>query len=418
MIRQIITIVTVASVSARSHVEPSEAQTRGAECPRTASASSSPTPLWSGVRRGAVIYPGSVSGMAGSTLMLGHLSAPPATPSPDTVLAGFWFPETKSAPEPLRRPQGARFFLFPIGAVDTDGVAHVLWAEPGVTLRDSGDVTRPKSIWTSSLRNGNWTAPTQVARADAISWNGVSASDAVVSTKGVIHVVVPAERRGISGALLHLRYTRSGWVESTIRLPNAAAYAAIAKIGHGLGLAFVSPVSGSTWDVNSVWFTRSPDDGAVWSTPLVLSRSGNAGASQPKLVASLGKLHLVWGQNYTGGLAAEALRHIESGDDGKTWSRPSDLRLPSLFAFHGAAADAHGAIHAVLTESASDGLVLTRARWCGSSWSAPNRLPFGSRVDHATVRTVANGGIEVVASNLELPANSPGEVKWQRVTFR
>jgi len=387
-------------------------------CSRRTPRWSPPTTLWSGFNRIGVVHPASVSAMGGSVLILGHQSAPPARPSPDTVFAGLWFRPGSSSPLTLHRPPGARFFLSPIAAVDTRGTPHVLWAEPGRALADTGDAIhgRPKSVWASTLGASGWTPPILVAESDGIAWNGVSASEVVTSGDGSLHLAVPSAQPGVAGALLHLRGTLAGWSVSTIRLPNASAYAALAEYRGGLLLAFVAPIPGPAPDLNSLWFSRSTDNGATWESPTVVSKSGGAAANDPKLIVTRGAVHLIWFQNPRTDSQPGALRHVESRDGGVTWSSPADLPAARLFALQGAVADAAGDVHVLFTRFTSTGKELAHARWCGSHWSAVDRVPLvGSpiRVGNAVVRLDHSGLVNVVASNNAFPPNASPTVTWE-----
>jgi hypothetical protein len=350
-------------------------------------------------------------------VVFGRETALPSRPAPDTLFAGLWFRPNLPQPIQVRRPPGARYFINPVAAMDPRGTPHVLWAEPGLTQADRIDTmnVRLRSVWAASLGANGWTTPTRVVSADAITWFESGLSPVVATPDGALHFVVPANRADSTGTLLHLRLTPNGWAATDITLPMPAAYSVLARRDADLLLAYVSPVRGPDGDLNSLWFTRSTDNGLTWKPPVLVSRSGRRGASEPMIAAADESVHLVWGQNLSGGLAAEVLRHAESRDSGRSWGPPADLPVQGFLMAHGAVADSSRNVHVLFSAFGDSGLVLQRARWCGTSWSAPDRVAiYHSHVGSATAYRTPSGAVEVIASALK----SGQPARWVRTTSR
>lgn len=377
-----------------------------------------PESLWAGPLVAASAHPSSVSGNVDATLVLGREASSPDRPAADTMFAGVLLPSASSEPIPIRRPQGARFFINPIAAIDALGVPHVLWAEPGVTLHGENAVSssRPRSVWSASLRSGKWTTPNRVAVADWLTWSESGQSPAVQAADGTIQFVVPAWSKRIG--LLHLTLTPNGWIAGHIPLAMPAAYAVLASRGEDLLLAYVSPVQGAR-DLNSLWFTRSTDSGRTWRPSVLVSRSGEKGAGPPMIVSIENSIHLIWGQNLSGGLTTEVLRHAESNDDGMTWGAHADLPVPQFFMSYGAFADPRGVIQVFFSSFVGGRLALQRAQWCGSTWQSPDIVPVpGLGLGSATVHRTGRGTLDVFASGEMKSGAGDWTAMWMRIRSR
>jgi hypothetical protein len=379
-----------------------------------------PESLWSGPITQVTPHPSTVSEAANSMVVFGRQMAFPTRPAPDTVFAGLWFRRGESRPVTVRRPPGAKFFINPVAVMDSRGTPHVLWAEPGLTLADSGANTGvlSRSVWAASLGADGWTPPTRVTSAGAITWIESGLSPVVATPDGTLHFVVPADRVDVTGLLLHLRLTPNGWSAVDIRLPMPAAHSVLARRDDELLLAYVSPVPSVSGDLNSLWFTRSTDYGVTWKPPVLVSRSGRTGASEPMIAAAGGSVHLIWGQNLSGGLGAEVLRHAESKDSGASWGPSTDLPAAGFLMTQGTVADSRGNVHVLFSAFGDSGLVLQRARWCGASWSAPDRVVIsGSSLGSAAAYRTPSGSVGVIASALK-PSSTGGTATWFRATSR
>lgn len=407
------TVVTLCSLGCRPG---RQAATQSRSC--RPAAWTAPESLWAGPLTQVSAQPSSVSEAGDLILVVGRELAFPERPAPDTVFAGVVLKRGASRPNPVRRPPGARFFIDPIAAVDASGAPHVLWAEPVLTLADRGspNSSRLRTVWSASLINGEWTHPIRVAMAADITWTESGQSPVVQAADGTLQFVVPASADKIG--LLHLSLTPNGWIAGHIALPMPAAYSVLARQGSDLLLAYVSPVQGQR-DINSLWFTRSTDDGRTWQRAVLVSRSGQTGAGAPMIVPIGGSVHLLWEQNLSGGLATEVLRHAESNDGGSSWGPRADLSLPGFLMTHGAAADSQGAVHVFFSAFVNGHLTLQRARWCASAWQAPDRVPIpGVGFGSGTVHRTPNGAVEVFASGETQSAGKSWTTTWVRTKSR
>lgn len=115
---------------------------------------------------------------------------------------------------------------------------------------------------------------------------------------------------------------------STVFEPIAGQYAsmripALVATKKGTLLAFCEGriTSASDWADMNLLMKHSTDGGKTWEPASVLaSRQGGKPVSNPTpIVDSNGTIHLLYQRGY------EAAYHIESTDDGKTWTEPADI---------------------------------------------------------------------------------------------
>jgi hypothetical protein len=93
---------------------------------------------------------------------------------------------------------------------------------------------------------------------------------------------------------------------------------AVAANGRG-NMVFVFAMNGRKHGPNSLYASRSSDDGATWSAPTVVNAAGNN--TSPAIAAAAGgDFHLVWQDNRNGEKAWNTW-YSQSADGGATWSR-------------------------------------------------------------------------------------------------
>lgn len=415
--RLLCTVVAVVALMT-SACRPAQSSAEASACgpaPFTA-----PETLWSARLTAETAHPSTASAAANSMIVMGRELSVPSRPRSDTLFAGLWFRRETKQPEILRRPPGSKFFIDPVAAIDAAGTPHVLWAEPGIALTDSVTAgASPRSVWASSFSLSGWTRPTRVAAVDGMTWIESGQSPIIATDDGTLHFVVPANRSDLPGLLLHLRLTPNGWNAIDIRLPMPAAYSVLGRRGRELLLAYVSPAPSEAGDLNSLWFTRSDDNGVTWAPSVLVSRSRQTGASEPMLAVIGKSVHLVWGQNLSGGLSAEVVRHAESTDGGASWGPAADLATPGFFAMHGAVPDLQGHLQVFYSVAGDSGLSLRRSRWCRGSWSSPDGITNrGASMGSAAVVRTATGAIEIVASSLQASVRGGQEATWVKTTAR
>lgn len=205
-----------------------------------------------------------------------------------------------------------------------------------------------------------------------LDWD-VSMGSVRAGGDGAIHVAAVARRR----TLHHFRLDERGWRSATLPVEWFAGYPDV--VADSLGqvvLAYIAPPSRSavpSAKYLSVFVARSEDFGETWAAPTLVQLSTEGNANHLRLFGSpQNSLHLIWGQNRSGGVFFDALRIATSSDGGRTWRQGGDLDAP--WASYVAALTAEGTVHVAggpMSESR-----LQHACWDGQ-WSAPSDVPMG-----------------------------------------
>lgn len=286
----------------------------------------------------------------------------------------------------IGEPAGDFLFMSPRALLGQDGTLHMLWTEPGdwrPRARDDwggGTLMNTASLWHATYTpEEGWGGADQVYAASQI-WFDIGTGDNTLDPAGGLHVVIGDDSRQ---ELMHLTYSGDGWRAERIPGIGLPVYSSIAVDSAGqVYVAYVAPDRTVSSDANSVFFVQSPDGGRTWLPPQLISRSGNAQATQIHvLTAASGTVHLVWAQNVTGGIAPQVIRHVVSRDGGGTWSAAEDVDILDGLGSTHAVIDPCGAVHvthgaAVDDEDSQDEQArLWYARWDGG-WSALEQ-PFG-----------------------------------------
>jgi hypothetical protein len=245
-------------------------------------------------------------------------------------------------------PRGRFAFYSPKAVLDAAGTLHVLWAEP--EHPDSARRTRrdPEltSLWYASYSHRRWSPAEKVYTTPGRLMWVADLEKLVVDSAGRLHATVFEWPRQ-AGVIVLTRKDRR-WTTSYVPATSRAFYGSLAVGREGnLYLAYIALDTTVRRDAGSVFLTRSTDGGKTWAPAVQVSRSGQTQATSVRtLVAPDGRVHLVWGQNLSGGLVAEVLRHVASADSGRSWTRPSDLPIvPGFRSDLRAAMDGCGVVH-------------------------------------------------------------------------
>jgi hypothetical protein len=254
----------------------------------------------------------------------------------------------------LGSPRRESVKILPRVLVDRNGTTHLFWSEPSGTQNPTaGSALRlGQSLWWSSQTAAStWGKPEQLFEGAAITW---SVASPIVRRDGIsLAVLASARPQGGRPALFLFQFDGRSW--RTRRIPGSdwALYPSIAEDRRGhLHVAFIAAARDTAPDANSVFLTSSNNDGASWSDPTLISRSGTTRAFDVTVLSSaISGLHLVWAQNLSGNLSAEAVRVVSSRNDGLTWSAPVDLAVPGGgFTSLRATADDCGVLHVMFED--------------------------------------------------------------------
>jgi hypothetical protein len=234
-------------------------------------------------------------------------------------------------------PRLGGHFLRPKAAVAGNAI-RIVWGESEHPI-DAGRRGPPtiNELWSARLDEKNqWTDVSRVFVADRIFWSEWASDRASGSGSAPAYFVAPVIDRGI--VLISAR--QNGTDVALLQQAKGAAYATVAA--DPIGSVHIAFLRGDTTgpferrqgyvvrhDQNSVFIMGSSDSGKSWTTPLLVSRSGEFPAFQLR-AAQLDStnIHLVWLQTVPSNAPA-VIRHVATHDAGRTWSTPEDLALPS-----------------------------------------------------------------------------------------
>jgi hypothetical protein len=246
----------------------------------------------------------------------------------------------------ITQPGAGKRFLFPLAIGMRDGV-QLVWGEGGVAR--GGSDAYVTEIWWARYRVGSgWADARRVYSAPTIYWVKATIGRTASGDDERAFFTAPIwDDRG-SGVLL-VRSQSDSAVSSVIRVRGGVAYTSISQQSSGKVLiAFVGSDPTARHDRNSLFVLRSNDNAKSWSQPILVSRSGLSAATEVHVLTdSSNAWHLVWHQSRSNGQLPDVLRHEISRDDGRTWSAPQDLPLPSEVTLIRAAIDRCGALQLV-----------------------------------------------------------------------
>lgn len=289
----------------------------------------------------------------------------------------------------IGRPPGVFTFLFPKGAVDSRDRLHLLWAEPAKHSSRIEAIQwvflRPASIWTAIYEpSRGWSDARRLAHEatgpEGLKWPDHRFADNLGSTHSGQGIGLPERRPPRNAPLVYLTLSDTEWTRREIPV-SWAAYVSVAARDDHLFVAYVdvdeswvsSPLNPTHHDVNSVFLRISRDGGQTWSSPSLISRSGEYPAHQVQaLLGPRGDVHLLWKQETPHGTV---IRHVLSRDGGTVWSEPHDLVPLGHFDNLGAVVDRCGELHLVYEDwrAGVDRIHIDYATWDGQ-WSAPVHL--------------------------------------------
>lgn len=296
-----------------------------------------------------------------------------------------------------------------------DARLHLIWGERGPRhARSSADSLGPPirvgTLWHSVYAPESGWSPARILVAqsgdgDGLLWNSES-SAAVVAPSGRIHIVVPRVNR----ELVYLSYAERSWEVDSI--PAKALYASVAEGSDGERyIAYIGRAPGRS-QMNALLFVRSASSGDAWSNPKPIDGAERGGATRPRLLTGAdGSLHLMWAMSAPGTLLSSAVRHASSRNGGRTWSRHTELALPSEpFTKWRAGLDGCGNPHVVVStwvrrDSTPVGRVLQSAMGL-NGWTPLTTLVNGSSAREIEVASDRSGALSLVAS---VEQSTPGD---------
>jgi hypothetical protein len=322
----------------------------------------------------------------------------------------------------IGQPPGDFVFAYPRGLVQ-GGVLHLLWAEPDSATRTTNLYDWPgrlTSIWAASYSpRAGWSVPRQVFAGTLRAAHRSLGATARTST---VEFGATVGSRGET-SILTFTLADGNWTVRVIPAPGGL-YPSVVQLGSKIVAAYVAGVADKGGDDdNSVFITRSTNDGRSWDPPRRLSRSGRHAAFDTQLLVDrIGQLHLIWrrGMGDTPDLFGQSpnvLGHMVSPDGGRAWTYPQELTLPSGAYDVRAGVDPCGRVHAFYAEPSSDGerRRLAHAVWQGA-WLPPAYGPDSLDVGSLTVHQRTDGSLQVVGT--ALPKGAQDTVAATMFQFR
>lgn len=308
----------------------------------------------------------------------------------------------------IGRPAGNFRFVNPKLLADRRGRVHLLWGEPAdASARIAGvDWTSQKitRIWTALYEAPRgWSPARKVYGGPEIDWAEATSTDGDGHLDRAAVVATVNPNRAWPGVVAVFRLKGDSLVSSSADVFATPAYHVLTSVGPTVYLAFVAsvrdvlPGKARRNDNNSVWLQRSLNGGVTWEKEILVSRSGEEPAHKLRLhVTPDAHVHLIWRKDYPGG--TNVIRHVESGDGGRTWSAPDDLH-PSQSPFSNlhSVVDACGALQLVneYMDPNTGEARLEVAIWDGR-WSRVERLEFpGQRVGGVSLYRAPDGRLDL-----------------------
>ncbi len=217
----------------------------------------------------------------------------------------------------------------PVIASGPRGTLHLVWGERRVNTTPRPGGTPDAFYYAQSRDDGqSWSTAEQVF---ATSGTGFFSSprSIVFDADGHVHVVFSSrETENTPATVKHMERTESGWGEATDITIGGSPDLARTGEGELVAVHLSADTSANAPDRNSLFLSRSTDDGETWGTPQLIERSGfDQPAQSPQIVqgADPQELYLTWSKSTDGDLAPDAVFMIYSDDRGDTWRSPREV---------------------------------------------------------------------------------------------
>lgn len=209
---------------------------------------------------------------------------------------------------------------FPRAAVDSSGVAHVVWASSD----SAGEEIPPRapSVWYARFDGHRWTSPARLATGHKYYWSAATVSPLVLRGR-TLHFVVSTSGEGLT----YFRASEGRWAVQHVGIPIVYnGYPSLAVLPSGrLVLLVQGPQKRGRegWSESGVFISRSDDAGLTWTTPVLISTGDAEPAYDFQLLESSARLYALWFQQ-TDSLGSPALTANISNSPGRIYIAESD----------------------------------------------------------------------------------------------
>jgi hypothetical protein len=275
--------------------------------------------------------------------------------------------------------------LYAVIAADTSSRIHMVWQD---MTSDNCDLYFKRS----TDAGGSWST------GQRLTWtSGYSFAPAIsVDSPDGLHVVWQDDSPGndeiyykqsTDGGATWSTSKRLTWTSGESRLPDVAV--------DSLGTLHVVWYDGTPGN-DEIYYKRSTDGGATWSTSRNLTLAVGACREPAIAVDPSGTLHLVWDSITPGDWE---IYHKKSTDGGATWSVNQRLTWTSGHSYAPSiAADASGNLHVVWYDDQPGNFEVyyKNSTDGGATWSASQRLSWNSgRSEYPVIAADASGNLHV-----------------------
>lgn len=252
--------------------------------------------------------------------------------------------------------------ISPAVAADASGQLHVVWGVAAPPGRDA--------IYYAHGDGASWSAPREIVIGPTATAKNTSPT-VIVDSEGFLHVFWG--NSGIYHSRAHVSEADevSGWSTPIAVSPGQLALIPFARAdADGVLHVLLATLDG----VPNVYYVRSEDSGSSWSDPVNVSGiAEEQGASEPRLfVAPDGTLHVVWSQGtLPSGWPPAGVYYARSVDQGATWTSPT--QLAGDWESNGAVLQTQdGTLHVVWGGTGErSGRYASHSEDNGDTWSAP-----------------------------------------------
>jgi hypothetical protein len=210
---------------------------------------------------------------------------------------------------------------------DHRGDLHCIWCE-WVGKNEEKPLPKANKILYSFRKNSQWTDPIEILQIDTIEKNHKKDLNlwTKIDNNDTIHIIWKYFDTSGRSVVEHVKGRENNWSNKNLLDFKFAYLDFCFDKSNVMHLALIHPVfkSGSK-DVNSVFYSKSFDNGYKWDNETLIDKSGIFGAYEIEILSDqMNTIHLFWGKDLTGDMNSECLRYSFSSDQ-KNWSTPENI---------------------------------------------------------------------------------------------